>query len=189
MTRTIAASLLGVAILATTALAQNGVPYGKSVQIEFTERHPTGHANADSSRTSGYYTAVVVPVEQGDKFRIEMSPVGGVEMKLHAQVEQVNGNRTVPHESSEFTKNGIDWTTEKGIPGRRAKITLWSWNAGKVNVRISKIGINDPAPGTADAKDTVIEQLRTENAELRKQLDAQKKQLDEILILLKKEKK
>ncbi len=189
MTRLAAAALLGLALAAAAATAQPAPPYGKVIEVEFTERSPTGLANADTSRSGAYYSAAILNIEQGDRFRIEMSPVGGVEMNLHVQVEKAAGTGFAAHESSPFSKTGIDWTQEKGIPGKRAKITLYSYSVGKVNVRITKIGANDPPPDAKDGKDALIEKLRAENAELRKQLDGQKKQLEEILDLLKKGKK
>lgn len=163
--------LTAIALLAPAAGAAQP-ELGKTFQIEITERANFGPAE-------NLYV-ITLPVEQGDKFRIEMSPVGGAAIAMRIEVYSADGKLV---DSSDGRTTKVDWEMTKGVPGKKALIHVRSDALGKVNVRITKAG----APAV-DLRDEEIRKLRAENAELKKKLDEQQKQIDEIKKLLNQKK-
>jgi hypothetical protein len=61
------------------------------------------------------------------------------------------------------------------------KVNIIGYSLGKVNLLVTKLGPNDPvraAGPSAEAKDALVEKLRAENADLRRQLEELRRQLE-----------
>lgn len=171
-------STIALLVFAASAHAQPAL--GKPFQVEFTDK--LQKLDPTNSRTPIWTLQADYPIEQGDRFRIEMEPVGGVELKLRVVLLRDGGKGMfVEHEVSNKGSK-IDWTNAKGLPGKHVRIYLQSHDLGKVNVRITKVGVND----STDEKDAEIKKLKDENAALKKDLADLKQQLAEIKKLLEK---
>lgn len=162
--------------IAAPAIAQ-APKLGAVTQVEITPKAPNfGHV--------GWYALeFVYPIEQGDQFRIQVEPVKGAEMRLFWKVQKYT-TAWEDLEKNLVSVGKIDATMTKGVPGKRARILVFSDSVGKVNVRISKVG-DEPA---ADPKDEKIKKLEDENAALKKELAEMKAQLTDIKKLLEKKK-
>jgi hypothetical protein len=168
-------------VVATSAAAQPAPVLGKTVQVEFTGREPRNQA--------GFQIAYDLPIQQGDRFRVQMDPVGGVKMTLLAQAWRT----AVVHHESSTSGPRIDWTVREGLPGRSARITIHSVDVGSVNLRITRLmadGTEYPAAGTpatpgtpptpaaGPGVDERLRRLEAENAEIRRQLAEILRRLD-----------
>ncbi len=181
MTRYLLAAGLAL-VAATSAPAQPTPVLGKTTQIEFTGREPKNQA--------GFQIAYDFPIQQGDRFRVQMDPVGGVKMTLLAQAWRT----PVVHHESSTSGPKIDWTVREGLPGRAARITIHSQDVGSVNVRIVRLmadGTEYPTAGTpattasppvtagGSSVDDRLRRLEAENAEIRRQLAEILRRLDQ----------
>ncbi|MBA4066468.1 MAG: hypothetical protein C0501_22710 [Isosphaera sp.] len=162
--------------LAAPAAAQ-APKLGVQTQVEFADKTPKGG-------TLGWRMFVFeYPIGQGDRFRVEAEPVGGAEMMLYAAVEKETGDGFEQVGNADLAGK-VDYTNPKGLPGKRARVVLYSADVGKVNVRVTKVGV-EPAD---DPRDATIKKLEGENAALRKELADVKAQLADIKRLLEKKK-
>ena len=143
-------------------------PLGKKTLVEFTK---------DTTNEGGWRLLEFdYPIDQGDRFRIEAEPVRGAVVRLRAEVWRDNGQSFHPFETFPREAPRVNWTMTQPLPGSKARIRLLSDSTGKFMVRISKVGM----PAVPDERDALIKKLRDEIVELRKQLAAQKKELEEL---------
>lgn len=166
MTRSLSA-VAAVIVLAAPAAAQTP-KIGTPTQIEFT-------ANKKSLEFE-------YPIQQGDRFRIQVEPVKGAEMGFLVTVYKDTGDGFAVHDATarQAFMGKIDHTNAKGLPGKRVKITVACNVVGKANILIAKAG----EPAADDPKDVKIKKLEDENAALKKDLADLKQQLAEIRKLL-----
>lgn len=116
------------------------------------------------------------PIEQGDRFRIDVEPVRMAVMRLRVEVYRENGQSFHPFETGPQEVHKVSWSMTKPLPGSTARVRILSDSTGKINVGISKIG----GPPAVDERDETIKKLRAEIEELKRQLAAQKKELAEL---------
>ncbi len=182
-TRSVLAAV-AAAFLAAPAAAQPP-KLGTQTQAEFTGKEP-GMLQIGRLDYSAYKVKLYeYPIEPGDRFRIEMESVGGIEMGFCVFVFKDSPGGFIPLDNSpEAEKGKLDWTMPKAAPGKKIKIFVGCTDVGKVNLRISKVG--DKAGD--DPKDAENKKLKDENATLRKELAEMKAQLADIKRLLEKKK-
>ncbi len=170
MTRiaTALAALAGLA--AAPATAQTPV-LGKSTQFEFTESQP--------KRGTGRVYEFPLSVQQGDKYRFQLQPVGGAKIETTIFVHQSAGNGKYKLIGTSPNQVAQDWTMPDPASAP-LKVNIVGYSLGKVNLLVTKVGPNGPtaAPG-GDGADALVEQLRAENALLRRQVDELRRLLDQ----------
>lgn len=131
----------------------------------------------DTANGGGWYWLEFdYPIEQGDRFQIEVEPVRGAVVRLRAEVWREHGQGFTPFEGTPQEAGKIHWTMSKPLPGSTARIRVISDSTGKFQVKFSKVG----APPVQDPRDKLITRLQAEIEQLRKQIAAQKKEIEEL---------
>ena len=124
--------IFGQAFFGTHKLiAGEAPPLGKTKEIEITEDLPK------LSGGKGRIYEFIQRIEQGDKLRIYVAPVGNAEFQSKIRVFEESSKSRVLEQSG--TEKSHDWTMSKEIPGKEVRIQIVGFSRGKLNIRVDKV--------------------------------------------------
>lgn len=163
-------AMLPLILLFTVAAAfgDEAPPLGEAKAIEITSNL--------RKRGSGWIYEFYMPIVQGDRYRFEVSPVGGAELKSRIRIieDKPSGKDNKAFEESPL---GIrhDWSMSKIPPGNQIRAQIVAYSLGKLTLRVSMVG---EEVGSEDSSE--IEALKRQLEEYRLQIEALKQEIESL---------